>query len=223
MRNLFKKAVSRLKWILSGEAGLPTTLVPTEYVAVLLELTSKAVQVPGDILEVGVYKGGTLYRMARHLAHRHSAEFAGRSLIGIDTFTGHPYINAEKDAAHHFKGRFSDTSLETVRRHFDRFPFVRIIQGECGEAFRKLPEAQRFCLANLDVDIFDSYVQAVEYVYPRLSPGGIILCDEYQGYGHKEWVDRFFQDKPVTITPRTGRTPGADYGVIIFKHPLPTA
>jgi predicted O-methyltransferase YrrM len=215
---LVKKAASRLRRILSGEARMPQTLVPAEYIQQLLKLTSQVINVPGDILEVGVYQGGSLYRTAKHLTERHPKAFAGRELIGIDTFEGHPYINAEKDPAHHFKGRFADTSFETVSARLKRFPFVRVIQGECGAAFRTLPAGQRFCLANLDVDIYDSYVRALEYVYPRLSPGGVIVCDEYQGYGHREFIDRYFKDKPVEVKLRTGRAEGKDYGVIITKR-----
>lgn len=200
--------------------GAPTTLVPFEYRNVLLQMVSRAMVVPGDILEVGVYRGGTLYRIADHVNRYHLQEFGPRSVIGIDTFEGHPFINENKDPGHHFKGLFSDTSHDEVVRSLNRFPFVRIIKGECSAAFAELPASQQFCLANLDVDIYESYVRCIEYVYPRLSPGGIIVCDEYEGYGHKEFVDQYFKNKPVTIVPRTGQLVGQDYGLIVTKHAM---
>jgi O-methyltransferase len=193
----------------------PQTLVPEPYVRLLLRHASEVVgRVPGDIMEIGVYRGGTLYRLARHLEARHRAEMKGRALIGIDTFEGHPYIS-EKDPAHHFKGRFADTSYEAVAHAMRRFEFVRLLKGECGEVCAGMPETQRFCLLNLDVDIYDSYVRAISYAFPRLSPGGVLICDEYQGYGHKAFIDEYFRDKPVRIEPRTGLA--KDYGLVITR------
>ena len=195
----------------------PETLVPKEYIDLLVNLTSLAIHAPGDILEVGVYKGGSLFRIAQHIQENHYQEFSHRHLIGIDTFEGHPYINKEKDPPHHYKGRFNDTSYETVCRFFSSFTFVKIFKGECLDIFDTLPENQRFCLVNLDADIYDSYVRSIEYVYPRLSPGGIIICDEYQGYGQKEFIDEYFKDKPVRIRPRVGLQKN-NYGIIIYKN-----
>jgi O-methyltransferase len=197
----------------------PETLVPQEYISLLLELTSKAISVPGDIVEVGVYKGGTLFRLAQHIHKNHFNDFLHRRLIGIDTFAGHPYINEDKDPPHHYKGRFNDTSYETVCSYFSSYNFVNIFQGECSSIFNNLPKDQQFCLANIDVDIYESYVRSIEYVYPRISPGGIIICDEYEGYGQKMFIDEYFKDKPVQIKPRVGLNKNKGYGIIIYKNP----
>ena len=201
--------------LIDPKRRVPETLVPEPYIALLLTLTSQAINVPGDILEVGVYKGGSLFRIARHIQEYHFNEFFHRHLIGIDTFEGHPYINREKDPAHHYKGRFNDASYETVAYFLSAFSFVSLFKGECLDVFNKLPERQKFCLAHLDVDIYESYVRSIEYVYPRLSPGGFIVCDEYQGYGQKEFIDEYFRDKPVQIRPRVGLE--KNYGIIIQK------
>lgn len=95
---------------------------------------------------------------------------------------------------------------------------MKILKGECGQIFPNFPAEQRFCLAHLDVDIHDSYVRCIEYVYPRLSPGGIMICDEYQGYGQKEFIDSYFKDKPVVSKLRSGLSGGGDYGIIIHKN-----
>jgi O-methyltransferase len=211
---IWRKLMSRS----ATNRAVPMTLVPGEYVEVLLGLASSSIRVYGDIIEVGVYKGGTLYRLAAHIAKHHRKEFKYRRLIGVDTFEGHPYINPDKDPSHHYKGRFSDASYEAVCLALKPFPFVRILKGECSEAFSSLNSSQQFCLAHLDVDIYDSCVQSIEYVYPRLSPGGVMIFDEYQGYGQKEFIDRYFEDKPVTMQLRTGRLTGKDYGLIVFKN-----
>lgn len=193
----------------------PTTLIPSEYIALLLDCVSRAISVPGDIIEVGTYKGGSLYRMAEHIKKSHHREFEGRRLIGIDTFKGHPYSDPEKDPEHHPEGRFSDTSYEEVKKAMKEFEFVDLVKGECGEAFGKLGD-RKYCLAHVDVDIAKSAELSVEYIYPRLSPGGIVLFDEYEGYGQKDFIDRYFADKPVILQPRESRTDD-NYGLIVFK------
>jgi len=155
---------------------------------------------------------------AHHIHKKHSKEFLHRHLIDIDTFEGHPYINEEQDPPQHYKGRFNDTSYETVYSWFSSFKFVNIFKGECYSVFNNLPKNQQFCLVHIDVDIYESYVLSIEYVYPRLSPGGIMICDEYEGYGQKKFIDEYFKDKPVQIKPRVGRNKNENYGIIIYKN-----
>jgi glycosyltransferase involved in cell wall biosynthesis/ADP-heptose:LPS heptosyltransferase/predicted O-methyltransferase YrrM/ubiquinone/menaquinone biosynthesis C-methylase UbiE len=194
----------------------PETLVPGEYCDLLCQLASQALTAEGDMIEVGVYKGGTLFRLAEHLLRNHKQQFAGRCLIGIDTFAGHPYCDPKLDPAHHFKGRFSDASYEAVHKTFSIFNFVDLYQGECGEIFTRLPAGQRFCLAHIDVDIAQSAIECIEYIYPRLMPGGILVFDEYKNYGQASFIDEFFKDKPVRLVPRWGR-PANNYGLVVYK------
>jgi len=218
IRGLRRALSDKLDATFSIKPDAPETLIPDEYINLLLKFTSAAIGKPGDILEVGVYKGGSLYRIAEHIDRYHRQDFRSRSLIGIDTFEGHPSINRDKDPAHHFMGRFNDTSYKKVISYFKKFPFVRLIKGECGLVFSQFPPDQRFCMVHIDVDIYDSCVRCIEYIYPRLSPGGIMVFDEYQGYGQKEFINAYFKDKPVSITLRTGLPDGKDYGIIIYNN-----
>lgn len=195
----------------------PPTLIPPAYIDVLLRLVSECVAHPGDIIEVGTYRGGSLFRMAEHVQRHHAGAFQGRRILGIDTFEGHPYADA-RDPEHHWQGRFADASVDEVRHALASFPFVDVIQGECQEVFAQRPDDQRFCLAHIDVDIAESAERSIRYVYPRLVPGGAMVFDEYQGYGQAAFIDRYFADKPVTLEPRTGH-PEKDYGLIVHKQP----
>ena len=194
----------------------PQTLIPRVYIELLCRLASQAVASPGDLLEVGVYKGGSLYRIADHVNANRRKEIRGRKFFGIDTFSGHPYHDPEHDPKHHFTGRFSDTSYEAVRTALRPFRFVEVLKGECGELFAQMPLDQRFCFAHIDVDIGKSAMISTEYVYPRLSPGGILIYDEYRGYAQEAFLDSFFKDKPVKLEERSGRS-GDDYGLIVYR------
>lgn len=195
---------------------IPQTLVPGVYIEVLYNCVSDVMDISGDIIEIGVYKGGSIYRMADNIQKYHTEKFKNRRLIGIDTFEGHPYSDPGLDPEHHPVGRFNDTSFEAVSEALSEFEFVEIIKGECGEIFKQFPADQKFCFANIDVDIAKAAMFCTEYIYPRLSVGGILIYDEYQGYGQEKLLNEFFRDKPVELTLRTG-LPSNNYGLIVKK------
>jgi hypothetical protein len=63
-------------------------------------------------------------------------------------------------------------------------------------------EDERFCLAHIDVDIYESTKAACEWVYPRMVPGGIMLFNDYscgECPGATKAVDKYFADKPEKI------------------------
>ena len=76
---------------------------------------------------------------------------------------------------------------------------MTLIPGYCVETLEKLPE-KKYSFVYLDCDIYDSsYRQTLRYFYGRMSPGGIILFDEYDDPpwpGCNLAVDEFLADKP---------------------------
>jgi hypothetical protein len=196
----------------------PQTLVPQPYIQLLCQTISDCVEdnIAGDVIEIGVYKGGSLFRMAEHAAAKHPRAFNNRRIIGIDTFAGHPYHDPALDPAHHFTGRFADTSYEAVHAAMSGFEFVDVIKGECEEVFPTFAENQKFCLANVDVDVAESAMRCTRYLFSHLNVGGVMIYDEYQGYGQKSLLDDFFRDKPVRLIERSGLASG-NYGLIVQK------
>ncbi len=58
---------------------------------------------------------------------------------------------------------------------------------------------KRFAFVHIDVDLHEPTMDSVEFFYPRLAPGGILLCDDYAigtCVGATEAIDDFFDDKP---------------------------
>jgi len=210
----FRGVADRLRRSLGG--GAPETLVPPAYLAQSRALLRESLADcdGGDPIEIGVYRGGSLYRLGEEMA-AHPGRGA-RRLIGIDTFEGHPYSDPERDPRHHPKGRFADTSYDLVRRAMARFPFASVIRGECSAVFAGLATDQAFCFAHVDVDICQAAVACMEYVYPRLRPRGAMVFDEYAGYGQRPFIAAYFEGKPVTLERRTGL--GAnDYGLMVRR------
>jgi len=124
--------------------------------------------------EVGTYRGGSAWFIAAALRHWRMAV----PLHVIDTFSGHPDVVEPEVDGPHTAGLFADTSLEAVQTYLAEFPSVKIHPGEFEQVSPALAD-QRFCLVHLDVDLYQSAVAALRFFWPRLSPGGTIVVDDY--------------------------------------------
>jgi O-methyltransferase len=167
------------------------TLVSRDRCHVLYQLAQQAARQPGDVAEVGVYRGGSAYLIAKVIA-------AGSNRIHLfDTFTGMPPTDRKKDP-YHSEGNFNDTSLDSVKTFLSECENVEYHPG----FFPKTAEPvamKRFSLVHVDVDIYKSVCDCCLFFYDRLLPGGFMVFDDY-GFlrtpGAKQAVDAFFLDKP---------------------------
>lgn len=145
--------------------------------------------VPGGVVEVGVYYGGSL----NHI----SSIFDDRPVFGIDTFNGMPETIEGLDE--HRQGDFSDIAdYEVIKRWFrENRPNVALIKGLFPDCVGELPY-ERYCFVHVDVDIYRSTLDCLEFFFPRLSAGGVLICDDYgfpQCRGAKQAVDEYLADK----------------------------
>ncbi|MGH7771456.1 MAG: TylF/MycF/NovP-related O-methyltransferase [Candidatus Binatia bacterium] len=155
-------------------------------------LAKVAENIEGDIAEVGVYKGGS----ARILCDVKRE----KTLHLFDTFEGMPDVHRFID--YHSKGDFSDTSLEGVKKYLEQFDGVHFYRGIFPATATALRQDKKFSFVNLDVDIYQSTLSGLEFFYPRLNQGGIILSHDYRSLscpGVKKAFDEFFSDKPERI------------------------
>ena len=167
------------------------TLLSAARLFCLYQFTCTVASVPGDVAELGVFRGGSAKLLSRVLAR--TAET--KRLHLFDTFEGLPVHDPRRDA--HREGDLADTSFDEVQAYL----------GDCGQVeFHKglfsdtLPEVadKHFCLAHVDADLYASVRECCEFFYPRMSGGGILIFDDY-GFvscpGAREAVDEFFTDK----------------------------
>jgi O-methyltransferase len=173
-------------------------------------LATQAVHVPGDFVETGVYKGGTAYLLNAVLS---KAQSSAKLLHLFDTFAGMPETDAQVDL--HSAGDFSDTSLESVAE-FIGSERARFYQGLVPKTFQGL-ENTVIAFAHVDVDIYESVRSSCEFIYPRLSPGGCLVLDDYARPacpGARLAVDEFFSNKNETpLVLGTGQA-------MVFKLPV---
>jgi O-methyltransferase len=146
--------------------------------------------VPGDLAEIGVYRGNT----ARILAH--AARANGRQLFLFDTFTG--FDAADQADTERPSGAFRDTSLEAVKV-FVGPENVRYVAGRFPDSLAGMAMPERFALVHLDCDLYQPIAAGIAYFYPRLSPGGLLIVHDYSS-GHwggcAQAIDAFLTDKP---------------------------
>lgn len=167
------------------------TLVDHARCYVLHRFAKQASVLPGDLAEVGVYKGGTAKLLALT-----TALHAKKTVHLFDTFAGMPPADGAVDC--HHQGDLGDTSLEAVRRHLRDCNNVRFYEGFFPDTAGAV-ENLRFCLVHVDADIYNSVKDSCAFFYPRLEKGGIMVFDDY-GFpscpGARKAVDEFFADKP---------------------------
>ena len=161
---------------------------------VLYQLALQALSVVGDIWECGVYKGGTASMLAKIISTKSDGK---KPLFLFDTFKGMPATSPTKDF--HRAGDFSDASLEGVRKAVGRHDFVQYREGFIPDTFKGL-ENSAIALAHVDVDIYQSVLDCCEFIFPRLSPGGFMVFDDYglpSCPGAREAVDKYFRGRSV--------------------------
>lgn len=143
--------------------------------------------VPGMRVECGVYRGATALLFCHGIG---SAEpgYRGEGMHLIDSFSGTSesvgedlIAVRESDGTTKMQAFFpagkTDTSADLVRGFFAaEFPRVQIHAGWVPDVFATLPEG-RWAFAHIDLTLFEPTLAALEYFYPRLSQGGVILCD----------------------------------------------
>lgn len=170
----------------------PYTVVSADRCQVLYRLASQALAVDGDFAECGVYRGGTALLLSRVL------EGHQKTLHLFDSFEGLPTPDPEKDPDLE-EGVFKATSARAVEALLGGFSgLLTIHQGWIPSTFDGL-EDSRFAFVHIDVDLYRSTLDCLEYFYPRLSAGGIVVFDDYgfpAARGEKDAVDEFFSDRP---------------------------
>jgi hypothetical protein len=162
----------------------------------LWALTRAVARLPGDYAEVGVYRGGS----ARFIA---AAKGPGKLHL-FDTFQGMPAVDPSSDGAFH-AGQFGQTSLEHVQRYLSGYADIEYHAGFFPDTARPLEATPRqFKFVHLDLDIRASTLAALEWFYPRMVRGGVIVTHDYGDVtvpAVKSAFDAFFADKPETVVP----------------------
>jgi len=152
--------------------------------------------VEGHVAEVGVYKGNTATLLAAVARRLNTTAWL------IDTFEGFSASDLEGVDADKSM-QFSDTSLEAVQALVGH-QNVRFLRGHFPGTASQISDTAAFSLVHIDCDLYLPFKSALEYFYPRLSPGGFLIMHDYSSLhwdGAETAVDEFFADKPESPMP----------------------
>jgi O-methyltransferase len=164
------------------------TLVDVYRCYELWSLTRELANVPGALIEVGVWRGGSGAVIAK------SASLAGiqDTIYLCDTFQGVPKAG-RRDPVYR-GGEHADTSRSTVEALLAKMGLsnTKVVPGVFPEESASAVSSERFRLAHIDVDVYQSAKDCVEYLWPRMSTGGVVVFDDY-GFdglrGVREYAD----------------------------------
>jgi O-methyltransferase len=194
----------------------PYTLTSPERIHALIEATRYIVQhrIAGDIVECGVWRGGSMMAVARVLLELGDVS---RDLWLFDTFDGmtppterdvrFDGITAAEILAIHKKevptSYWAYAPLAEVRQNLARTGYdsnkIHFVQGRVEDT---LPEQapQRISLLRLDTDWYESTYHELRHLFPRLSSGGVLIIDDYGWFkGCRQATDEYIQEHDLRL------------------------
>jgi O-methyltransferase len=155
--------------------------------------------VPGDTAECGVRFGTSSFFILNGLND------PGKEHHIFDSFEGLSEPSDEDHPSENERSAWKSGDLtadeQVTRKNLAAFPNCRYYKGWIPERFDEVSD-RRFSLVHIDVDLHDPTKDSLEFFYPRMNAGGIILCDDY-GFsecpGATRAMDEFFRDKEESI------------------------
>lgn len=165
------------------------TLLSVHELYILHQTAFASLRIKGEIAEVGVYKGGSAKLLCT---------LKGNKCIYLfDTFKGLPSITV-KDDLYHRQGMYRE-HMESVARYLKMFKNVFLQKGLFPRSASCIMN-KRFCFVHLDVDLYKGTLDALNFFWPRLNKGGVILLHDYPVLiGVKNAVYEFCKKKNITV------------------------
>jgi hypothetical protein len=179
------------------------------------ELFKLTLDVPGDIAELGVFRGAGLFTWA-NLLEAYCIGDRTKTVYGFDNWRGFTRVASEDGSAlpdiQKIEGGFSpDRFYDELKDAIalfdaDRFipwkPRIKLVEGDIettAPAFVAANPGVRFSFIHFDCDMYGPTKAALNHFWPLLSRGGLMLFDEYSipdWPGETKAVDEFLLDKP---------------------------
>lgn len=189
----------------------PTNLAKQNRFFTLYQMARRVLTagIPGDVVECGCWHGHSTYIVASVLKQ---AGWSGRFFV-FDSFEGglSDKVAADREALgdtdpertawlkEHFASDF-----DQVRATLAEFPAVELHRGWIPQVFQEVPDLgeRSYALVHVDVDLYEPTRDALAFFGPRMSPGGVIVVDDYGSAnfpGAKTAVDEHLAKHPPTF------------------------
>jgi O-methyltransferase len=151
------------------------TLVDQYRLYELWQLCEQLQYIAGDVLEVGVWKGGSAVLLANRFAQLNVV----LNVYAADTFAG--VVKVTNEDPSYKGGEHHETSEQLVQQLANavNHKALNILSGIFPEDTAHLVADKQFRLIHIDVDIYESAKDVFDWAWPRLSVGGIVVFDDY--------------------------------------------
>jgi O-methyltransferase len=141
----------------------------------LWSLLGELTAIPGALLEVGVWRGGS----GALMASRFESLGIEDPVFLCDTWEG--VVKTGPLDIYYHDGKHDNTSKHIVESLIHKLGLrnVELLQGIFPEETGRRIETHAFRFVHVDVDVYQSARDVFEWAWPRLSPGGIVVFDDY--------------------------------------------
>lgn len=184
------------------------------------DLFRKSLNVPGDVVECGVFKGtGLMYWLKLLEIYSPASQ---KKIIGFDTFDefATSVVEYEKSSADKYvdESNYEGVDPDWLMAQAELMNLaqkVELVKGDVvttAEEYVKKNPGFRISLLHLDLDTYLGTKAVLDAFYPLVSRKGVVILDEYgvRGWGESDAVDEFFRTKRVSIrTVPNAETPTA--------------
>jgi hypothetical protein len=165
----------------------------------------KTVELPGLIVDAGVFKGSSTLLFA-HMIAAYSPN-SRKKVLGFDTFDakfehaqGFELERAERFMSYHEKGMYEYLSEVIVRQNLQSY--CELIKGDIVEtlpAYVSDHPGMRISLLHLDLDIYKPTLEVLRSCYDLMDVGGLIILDQYgvEGWGDTRAIQEFFKERSI--------------------------
>jgi hypothetical protein len=172
------------------------------------ELFKMAQNIPGTIVECGVFKGASLARFA--MFRDLFGNVFSKKIIAFDSFGSYPKTSFEPDKK--FRKNFINAAGEQsisknqIMKVLENKRCDRNVELIAGDICKTVPEyikenpQLKISLLSLDTDIYEPAVTILENLYPKIEKNGVLILDDYGTFpGETKAVDEYFKDKNIKI------------------------
>ena len=159
---------------------------------VLRQLAEQQQSLNSNFAECGVYAG-----MSMFFVH----DLCTKRFIGIDSFEG---VSEPGDFdTDYFKKVKLDIPMESAKFILDGCSSTELYKDWIPSAFKSIEDLE-YSYVHIDVDLYQPTKDSIEYFWPKMVDGGVLICDDYGSYktiGARKAMDDFFGKKNILELP----------------------
>ena len=172
------------------------------------ELYKKIVDLPGDVIELGVFKGSSLIQFSEFrglLENEHARKIIGFDVFG--NFPGEERVESDKKFVKEWNEKFKNEFLskDDIYKSLGRKGInnVELVEGNIVETlpeYLKRNPYTRVALLHIDTDVYEPAKLALEMLFDKMVRGGVIIFDDYATVeGETIAIEEFLKNRDYII------------------------